>query len=223
MNVPLVRRVATGGLAMAALTGLLVYEAVRVEASTHGVPTVFIGDSISQADTDGFTDLPGKGSWLRYVVVDDRTPWRYVANTAVSGQTLGQMEARFRRDVLSRDPAAVVIMGGTNDVRLDVPIPDSLRSLRAMVTDAQATGADVWVISPPPLDRDDWGDVGPLIAAERELAAELGVPFVETVPAVGAGGEDRWRPGLASDGAHPTRDGARAIAAAVLDAVATPG
>ena len=223
MSRPLVRRVATGGVAVAALAGFLVHEAVRVEASTHGVPTVFIGDSISQGDTGGFTDLPGKASWLRYVVVDDRTPWRYVANTAVSGQTLGQMEARFEHDVLERDPRAVVIMGGTNDVRLGVPVEDSLGSLRSMVTAARAAGAEVWVISPPPLERDDWGDVGPLIAAERALAAELDVPFVETVAAVGEDGEDRWRPGLSEDGAHPTRDGARAIAAAVLAAVRTPG
>lgn len=221
MNRALVRRVATGGVALAALTGLLVHEAVRVEASTHGVPTVFIGDSISQADTDEFTDLPGKASWLRYVVVDDRTPWRYVANAAISGETLGQMEARFDADVLERDPRAVVIMGGTNDVRLGIPVEDSLDSLRSMVTSAQDAGAAVWVISPPPLDRDDWGDVGPLIAAERELAAELDVPFVETVDAVGEGGDDRWRPGLSEDGAHPTREGARAIAAAVLAAVGT--
>ncbi|MDT9594779.1 GDSL-type esterase/lipase family protein [Nocardioides zeae] len=199
--------------------GFAGYQSVRVEASENGVPTVFIGDSITEADTATPTDLPGRRSWLRYVVTDDRTPWRYVANEAVAGETLGEMAARFERDVLARDPRAVVIMGGTNDVRLGVDVDDSVAALASMVQRAQGAGADVWIVSPPPLERAGWGDVGDLIEAERELAEDLDVPFVDVVDSLGVGGEDRWREGYAADGVHPTRDGARALGAAVLGAV----
>ncbi|MFW6773689.1 GDSL-type esterase/lipase family protein [Nocardioides sp. CPCC 205120] len=210
------RRIGAGLVVAGVATGVVAHEATRVEASSNGVPTVFIGDSITAADTPGATDLPGPRSWTRYVVTDDRTPWRYVANTAVAGETLGEMAARFERDVLARGPEAVVIMGGTNDVRLGLPVADSLDALRAMVESARGAGAEVWIVSPPPLDLPRWGDVGPLIEAERDLAEELDVPFVEVVPEVGAG-DDRWAsPGLTTDGAHPTERGAEAIAAAVL-------
>lgn len=195
------------------------YQSVRVEASENGIPTVFIGDSITEADTEQASDLPGKRSWLRYVVTDDRTPWRYVSNEAVSGQTLGEMARRFDADVLERSPEAVVIMGGTNDVRLRVPLATSLAALRSMVVRAQDAGAQVWIVSPPPLERPEWGDVGDLLEAERTLADELGVAFVEVVDAVGVGGEDRWAPGYADDGVHPTREGAEALGAAVLEQV----
>lgn len=214
----LLRRGGAVGVVGAVVAGVAVVDLVRVEASDSGIPTVFIGDSITEADTEGVLDLPGRRSWLRYVVTDDRTPWRYVANTAVSGQTLGEMAARFERDVLARSPEAVVIMGGTNDVRLDLPVERSMDALRSMVTAAQEAGAEVWIISPPPLEAPGWGDIGPMIEAERELADELDVPFVEIVDAVGVD-ERRWEAGLSGDGAHPTREGAEAIAAAVLDAV----
>lgn len=213
-------RLLTVSAAVAVALGYVGYQATRVEASENGVPTVFIGDSITWADTEATTALPGPGSWLRYVVTDDRTPWRYVSNVAVPGQTLEQMADRFDRDVLARSPQAVVIMGGTNDVRTGVDVEDSVAALESMVERAQEAGAEVWIVSPPPLQRTEWGDVGALVAAERELAEELGVPFVETVDGTGVGGEDRWVEGYARDGVHPTRVGARALGAVVLDQVA---
>lgn len=213
-------RLVTVGAAGVLALGFIGYQSVRVEASENGVPTVFIGDSITAADTAEPTDLPGRGSWLRYVVTDDRTPWRYIANEAVAGETLAQMSARFDADVLARSPEAVVIMGGTNDVRLGVRVADSLRALESMIVRAQSAGAEVWVISPPPLDRPEWGDVSSLLAAERDLADDLDATFVEIVDAVGVDGEDRWIDGFAKDGVHPTREGAEALGAAVLDQVA---
>ena len=91
----LLRRGGAVGVLAAVVAGVAVVDLTRVEASDAGIPTVFIGDSITEADTEGVVDLPGRGSWLRYVVTDDRTPWRYVANTAVSGQTLDEMAADY--------------------------------------------------------------------------------------------------------------------------------
>jgi lysophospholipase L1-like esterase len=62
---------------------------------------VFFGDSITEAwgavDGDFFAARP------------------YV-NRGISGQTTSQMLVRFRQDVIGLKPAAVVILGGTNDI-----------------------------------------------------------------------------------------------------------
>ena len=63
---------------------------------------VFYGDSITDAwgRRDGSVFFPGKP---------------YV-NRGISGQTTPQMVVRFRQDVIDLHPAAVVILGGTNDI-----------------------------------------------------------------------------------------------------------
>src|SRR5262249_2765882 len=43
-------------------------------------------------------------------------PGKWYVNRGISGQTTAQMLLRFRADVINNDPAAVVILAGTNDV-----------------------------------------------------------------------------------------------------------
>lgn len=185
--------------------------------SDSGVPTVFVGDSITQAGSRGPLRMPSRRSWVRYVVTDDRTPWRFVANVAVRGERLDEMAARFERDVLSRDPAGVVVLGGTNDVLQGVPVAESLVHLEAMVSAAHDAGAAVWVVAPPPM-APARGDARPLREAQRALAAELGATWVDPTSSVGTAG-GTWRAGMSRDGVHPTRVAARRWAAAVLAAV----
>src|ERR1700748_2943059 len=64
---------------------------------------VFYGDSI----TDGWGRRPNTGEFF---------PGKPYVNRGISGQTTPQMVARFREDVIELEPAAVVILGGTNDV-----------------------------------------------------------------------------------------------------------
>lgn len=221
MRIIKTRRLMTAAGALVAVLVVGATAAVQstydVELSRHGVATVFMGDSITQAGTETFESVPSERSWVRYVVTDDRTPWRFAANVAVSGQTLLQMEERFDRDVLARRPRAVVISGGTNDVRKDVDLHESLDALRAMVERAQADGLKVWIVAPPPVVLPNGRPVAPMVVAQALLAAELDVPFlVVTREAVI---EDAWRDGLSEDGIHPTQQGAEAIARAVLEMV----
>lgn len=218
MGIIKTRRLLTGLVALVAALVVGATAAVQamddVELSQRGIPTVFMGDSITQAGTETFDAVPAERSWVRYVVTDDRTPWRYLANVAVSGQTLLEMEARFDRDVLARQPEAVVISGGTNDIRKGVDLHDSLDALRAMVERAQADGLQVWVVAPPPVVLPDGQPVAPMVVAQALVAAELDVPFlVATREAVA---DDAWRDGFSADGIHPTRTGAEALARAVL-------
>ncbi|MGZ4446385.1 MAG: SGNH/GDSL hydrolase family protein [Nocardioides sp.] len=212
-------------LASGAVVALL---AAAVVLGTHpGAPpgrpggplrTVFIGDSITWGDSTSVGGPPGSRSWVGYAVADARSPWRLEADVAVPGQTLAQMQERLERDVLARLPQAVVVMGGTNDVLQGVPLATSVEALRAMVRAARAAGAEVWVLGPPPLDPGYLKPVGPLAAAEEQVAAAEGAAYVPLGPGlVDAAG--RWLPGLSGDGVHPTPAGARALADAVLRGV----
>jgi lysophospholipase L1-like esterase len=62
---------------------------------------VFFGDSI----TEGWGNIDGEFFAARPFV-----------NRGISGQTTSQMLVRFRQDVIGLRPAAVVILGGTNDI-----------------------------------------------------------------------------------------------------------
>lgn len=63
---------------------------------------VFFGDSI----TDNWSK-PGFGGFF---------PGKPYVNRGIGGQTTAQMLLRFRRDVIALQPAAVVILAGTNDI-----------------------------------------------------------------------------------------------------------
>jgi len=63
---------------------------------------VFFGDSI----TDGWS-APQNGGFF---------PGKAYVNRGISGQTTTQMLVRFRQDVIALQPAAVVILAGTNDI-----------------------------------------------------------------------------------------------------------
>jgi hypothetical protein len=62
---------------------------------------VFLGDQI--------TDYWGRGNAQFF-------PGKHWLNRGIAGQTTDQMLIRFRQDVISLRPAAVVILGGLNDI-----------------------------------------------------------------------------------------------------------
>lgn len=179
---------------------------------------VFIGDSITAGNTPGFDRQSGDLSWVRHVTTAPESPWLEKANVAVGGEPTAALSARFRQDVLSRDPEAVVIMGGTNDALSGVPVQQVVANLREMVTSAQRAGVPVWLVSPPPNDARG-AAVRELVAAMSDLAADLDVPFVDTfIPLASPSGG--WARGMSRDGTHPTVEGAEALAETVLDQVA---
>jgi len=105
---------------------------------------VFFGDSI--------TDNWGRkfGSFF---------PGKPYVNRGISGQTSAQMVLRFQQDVVQLQPAAVVILAGTNDVAenngpsTDAQIEDNFR---AMVGLARANHIRVILGSIPPASKFPW-------------------------------------------------------------------
>ncbi len=180
--------------------------------------TVFVGDSITEGvSPETFTPDPSY-SWATYAVSEPGTPWLKEGTSAEFGRTLADMQARFQDEVLADDPEGVVIMGGTNDALRQLPVEPSMDALRAMVTAAEDAGAEVWIVAPPPLDPAFGRDLGSFVTAEAALAEELDVPFVDVRADLSAA-DGNWQEGLASDGVHPSQEGARRIAALVVAAV----
>ena len=173
---------------------------------------VFMGDSITEgwvgADPSLFTDgLVGRG---------------------ISGQTTPQMLVRFRQDVIALKPQAVHIMAGTNDIagNTGAATMETVQGhLMSMAELAQAHGIKVIIASIPPAAAFPWRPdkrPAPQIAVlntwARDYARRNGFTFVDYHAAL-ATPEGAMKPGLASDGVHPTPAGYAAMRPIVLDAI----
>ena len=163
---------------------------------------VFYGDSITDAwgRPETNTILPGKP---------------YV-NRGISGQTTPQMLVRFQQDVVHLQPAAVVILAGTNDIAGNTGpsspamIEDNFRSMTAI---AQQNGIKVVLASITPAYIYPWKPEIQPVATIREVNAWLKtfcatqhLIYLDYYTAM-ADEKGAMKPGLASDGVHPTAAG----------------
>ena len=162
---------------------------------------VFLGDSI----TDAWGRAQGK--------FFPGKPW---VNRGISGQTTPQMLVRFQQDVLALQPAAVVILAGTNDIAENTgPEPMSAieDNFRSMVTLAKANHVRVVLSSVLPASRYNWRPGITPAEKIRELnrwlesyATEQHLVYLNYYPAL-VNGEGGMKPELTTDGTvHP--DGA---------------
>lgn len=116
---------------------------------------VFIGDSI----TDKW-DLA------------DAFPGRPYVNRGIGAQVTAQMLVRFEQDVVALHPAAVVILGGTNDLTgfLQVETPESIvANISAMADIADAHGIRVVLCSLLPVN--DYTENARHVVSERPPAS----------------------------------------------------
>ena len=170
------------------------------EAKTARV--VFLGDSI----TDNWFGAPGPHF----------SAGRETINRGISGQTTSQMLLRFRQDVINLRPAAVLILGGTNDIAGNTgPAPLAMieDNLRSMVELAKANRIRVILASLLPAIDYPWrpglqpaARVRSLNAWIRQYARSSGATLLDFYPALvnAEGGMDA---ALAADGVHPTAAG----------------
>ncbi len=166
---------------------------------------VFMGDSITEGwgTTDGrfFSGRP------------------YV-NRGISGQTTSQMLVRFRQDVIALKPAAVVILGGTNDIAQNgglttvEAIEDNLKS---MVELAQVHRIRVILASVlPTLDYPWRRGLEPrdkISALNRWMAEFCGRNNLGYLDYYSAMADENlaMKSGLSMDGVHPTDAGYRVM------------
>lgn len=181
---------------------------------------VFYGDSI----TDGWGRSHGR--------FFPDMPW---INRGISGQTTPQMLVRFRQDVLDLHPEAVVILAGINDIAGNTgaeTLPAIENNFRSMAALAREAHVRFVISSVLPATRIGWNptadphaEVQALNTWLQQFAAEQHLVYLNYFPAL-ADEHGNMRPGLSSDGVHPTDAGYAAMEplarAAVTKALAQP-
>ena len=182
----------------------------KVRASGVKVHTVFMGDSI----TEGWRNQ--RPAFF--------PPSRICRG--ISGQTTPQMVLRMMADVVALRPHAVHIMGGTNDIAGNTgPMTEAMTqdNIAMMTAIAHDAGIKVILASIPPAHDFPWrpglDTMTPIASLNRWIAAfakKRGAIWVDYHPAL-AGPDGGMKPGLASDGVHPTAEGY-----AAMEAVLTP-
>ncbi len=154
---------------------------------------------------------------------------RGLVDRGISGQTTSQMLLRFRQDVIALHPKAVHIMAGTNDIagNTGAATRDTVQGhIETMAELAQAHGIKVILASIPPAAAFPWSSdkrPAPQIAAFnawlRGYARAHGYTYVDYHTAMTTP-EGGMKPGLATDGVHPTPAGYAVMRPLALAAIA---
>ncbi|PFG41316.1 lysophospholipase L1-like esterase [Georgenia soli] len=167
-----------------------------------------VGDSITEADSPDFDGGElGAESWVRHAVGEDLL---LVGGWARWGATTSQMAAA----VEPVDADVLVILAGTNDVGSGATHESTLSNLRRI---AGTVGAPEVVISAvPPIDAAPELATD-LNAALENLARQEGWRWVDAPAGLRDG--EQFAEGMASDGLHPTREGARVLGEAIRETV----
>jgi lysophospholipase L1-like esterase len=157
----------------------------------------------------------------------------HVLNTGMSGNTVRELRARWREDVMALKPDWLSVMIGINDVwrQFDtdpallrpVCVAEYRLTLEALLNEARGVAKGVIVMLPFYLEaathdpmramRDVYAD------AARQVAANVGAIVVDTQAAFNAVLPHRGRETLAPDGVHPTPLGHMILAMAWLKAI----
>jgi lysophospholipase L1-like esterase len=154
-------------------------------------------------------------------------PGKPYVNRGVSGQTTPQMLVRFQQDVVALHPAAVVFLGGSNDVAGNTG-PSTLAmiedNIRSMVAIAKENGIQMILASQQPTIEFPWSKGSrpaatllALSAWEKEYAHTEGLAYVDYYSVL-VGPDGGFKPGLSVDGVHPTAKG-YALMAPVVERV----
>ncbi|WP_146528448.1 sialate O-acetylesterase [Novipirellula artificiosorum] len=156
-------------------------------------------------------------------------------NAGVAGNTTSQALRRVQSDVLDHSPEVVVILFGTNDMRIDserafVPVDKYKDNLTAIINDCRGAGSKVVLCTLPPIDPGPYftrhdrnafeqsGGLPALVARYQAAAADVAkkcdVPLVDLQSLLT--NDPEW---LSNDGVHPSNAGNAIIAAHIAKAV----
>ncbi|MDV3456944.1 GDSL-type esterase/lipase family protein [Sphingomonas sp. HF-S4] len=134
----------------------------------------------------------------------------------IGGQTTPQMVLRMMADVVALKPRYLHIMAATNDVAGNtgkITLTQTCDNFRMMTAIAQANRIEVLIASVPPADGFPWRPGLETVAPIRAINARLKayaqtarVTWIDYWPVL-ADAKGGMRPGLATDGVHPTDQG----------------
>ncbi len=173
----------------------------RIKASGPKPDVVFMGNSITEG-------------WPR--LQPDMFSDGYFVGRGISGQTSGQMLARFQADVVDLAPTLVVILAGTNDIAENqgpIALEDVAANIYKMVAMARENGIVPIICSVLPAAAFPWrptvtdvpAKVRALNAMLKEWAAANKCEWVDFSPMADERGG--LPANYAEDGIHPTAAG----------------
>lgn len=110
--------------------------------NSNNVDMILFGDSL----TFGF-GVPKKESWS--YKLQERFNDITILNKGINGDTTSSMLTRFYRDVISKSPNKIFIMGGTNDLLSGRNVDYIIGNLELMIKDSLETHSSVIVGIPP--------------------------------------------------------------------------
>jgi acyl-CoA thioesterase-1 len=186
------------------------------DSTTAGTP-LFL--SPLEAPPDGRGDAR---SQFAYWLMAAHPEWR-VLNRGVNGERSDQIAARFDRDVVAAQPAAVIIIAGVNDIYQGRPARTVIAQLRAMYDRAEHADIPVVAGSIVPYNtataaqNSAMHEVNAWIAGEG--ARDPRRRFADTRRAAAAP-DDRDRLAGSPDGLHPDIDGYHRMADAIAPVLA---
>jgi lysophospholipase L1-like esterase len=182
------------------MTGYYADDNAALLASREPVDIVFMGDSITEGWHDKRPAFFSRGR----------------VDRGIGGQTTSQMVLRMYSDVVALRPRAVHIMAGTNDIAGNTgPMTPQMteNNFRAMVDVARRHGIKVLLAPIPPAAAFPWNSqvqprprIAELNRWLERFARETGSTWVDYRPVLDDG-TGAMKPGLASDGVHPTEAG----------------
>jgi lysophospholipase L1-like esterase len=109
-------------------------------SSRPGNRIVTLGDSTTQGAWDTVNQVQG-AAWPLYAQMFSGGKIFVANNAGIGGNTTAQMLARFSTDVTPFNPAAVTVMGGTNDIGNSVSLATTQANIVSIVAGVQAIGA----------------------------------------------------------------------------------
>lgn len=119
---------------------------VQQEKRCGAVAIVCLGDSL----TYGYGVAAGEG-WVERLAAQWQMP---VVNAGVPGYTTEDMRRCFAQTVLVLQPAAVYVMGGTNDLFGGEAVDSIMENVAAMTNMARQAAVVPVLLAPPPV----WAD-----------------------------------------------------------------
>lgn len=185
------------------------------DSTTAGTPGF---QSPLEAPPGGRGDVRSQYAWW---LMHARPDWQ-VLNRGVNGERSDEIAARVERDVLSAAPDAVIVVAGVNDIYQGRPAADVIEQLRRIYDEALGRGIPVVAGTILPYDTATpeqnarMRQVNEWVRERCERSAAMA--FADTRAAVAAP-FDPDRLFDSPDGLHPSVDGYRRMADALLPAI----
>lgn len=181
---------------------------ITYQGKHNEIKVICLGDSL----TNGYGSIDGK-SYPYYL--NQLMPDSIVLNKGINGQTTNQIKSRFYDDVLLNHPKFVIIIAGTNDFFINVPVNFIEKHLDELYSLALENGiTPVLCTIPPSNEFSKPGQVLELNNWVRTKAIQKHLPFVDLYHVL----EDPSKSGTlnpeydSGDGTHLNNKGYKLIA-----------